>query len=297
MISGTTPVCSLPNHRPRAAEARDHLVGDEERVVLTSHLPDGGQELRRRDHVAGGALDRLHDHRGQGPRGRMLEDLPGELRALDSAGRVLEPQRAAVTVGVGRQIGAGQARSEAVLGPVPDQGHGPGGLAVEAAPEREELELPGVGLGQAQGRLHGLRAARVELDLVEARRRVGGDLAERLGAPGGGEGTDRDLVDLVLQDLTIPGMGMAEGVDAHACGQVEIRVPVDVLDHGAFGTGHRDPRQGRDGLHAGGQVQGFPGHHLLAPGARDLGHDARCVQPFHLRRLAGGGHEGPRSTR
>ena len=53
-----------PPHRARAAEARDHLVGDEERAVIFRDGLDRAQEPGRRNHVARGALDRLDDDRG-----------------------------------------------------------------------------------------------------------------------------------------------------------------------------------------------------------------------------------------
>src|SRR5438094_984523 len=53
-----------PPHRARAAEAGDHLVGDEQRAVLAGDGLDRGQEAGRGDDVAGGALDRLDDDGG-----------------------------------------------------------------------------------------------------------------------------------------------------------------------------------------------------------------------------------------
>ena len=89
-------------------------------------------------------------------------------------------------------------------------------------------------LARRMRRLDRLGAARVELDLVETRGRVLGDLRQRHGPPHGGERADGDLVDLLLQDPAVARMPVPERVDADAGGEVEEAVAVDVLDQRAL---------------------------------------------------------------
>ncbi len=92
----------------------------------------------------------------------------------------VELERAAVAVGVGHEMRAGRQRAPVLLPLVADQAHDAAGLAVEAAPEADHLELLGVRLGQADRRLDRLGAAAVELRAVElARRQLGQQLEQR----------------------------------------------------------------------------------------------------------------------
>src|SRR5262249_53696639 len=88
----------------------------------------------------------------------------------------------------------------------------------------------------------------IELNLFEPGRRMRGDARQRIGATRGGEGADRDLVDLLLQDLAIARMRVTERVDADAGGQIEKAIAVDVLDHRAVAACDRETRQRRNGL-------------------------------------------------
>ena len=63
--SGSIPNTSAPNQRAEAAEAGDHLVGDQQHVVPAQHLLDRARSSRRGgdDHAAR-ALERLADEGG-----------------------------------------------------------------------------------------------------------------------------------------------------------------------------------------------------------------------------------------
>ena len=65
-------------HAARAAEARLHLVDDEDDPLAVADLADALHELQRRDDEAGLALHGLDDDRGD----RLARDL-GRERALD----------------------------------------------------------------------------------------------------------------------------------------------------------------------------------------------------------------------
>ena len=62
---GRDAVVIAAEHPARAAEAGDHLVGDEERAVLARDRVHARQEAVGRHDVAGGALHRLDDDRGR----------------------------------------------------------------------------------------------------------------------------------------------------------------------------------------------------------------------------------------
>src|SRR6185295_15458713 len=96
---------------------------------------------------------------------------------------------------------------------------------------------------------------------------------------------DRHLVDLLLEDLPIAGVGVAEGVDADAGGQVQIPVPVDVLDHRALGPGDGQAGEAGDRLDAGGEVASLLRDQGPTPRPGYLGHDPGSLQQprFSLR--------------
>ena len=55
-----------PEPAAGAAEAGDHIVGDEQHVVARADLTDAREVVRGRDDDAAGPLDRLGDERGDG---------------------------------------------------------------------------------------------------------------------------------------------------------------------------------------------------------------------------------------
>ena len=171
MTSGTTPSWSTPQNLPVRPKP----------VIISSAMKSApwsfaiartaGQEPRRRDDVAGRALHRLDDDRGDRAAGLVLDDVARLLGAGDAAVGIGQVQRAAVAVGVGRRVGARHEGPEAVLEVAPEQRQHAAGLAVERARVADELELLRDRLGQAERRLDRLGAAGEELDAREARRR------------------------------------------------------------------------------------------------------------------------------
>src|SRR3954467_2167953 len=109
----------------------------------------------------------------------MLELLTGEVRAGDVAGRIAQLQRAAIAIGIWEYV-PGRQRAVAHLVPGPVDRERTHRLAVEPAPEPGHLELAGGVLGQAEGALHRLGAARVELQAVDALGRNFGDFGDQI---------------------------------------------------------------------------------------------------------------------
>ena len=143
-------------------------------------------------------------------------------------------------------------------------------LPVEPAPEADHLVLARRVLRQAEGAFHRLRAARVQLDAVDAFGRQLRHLIDQLRARGRAEAAHRHLLDLGVQRLLVGGVAMAERIDADAADQIDVAVPVDVLDHRALGPLDRDAAHQRETLQTGREVLLLPLSDLAALRARDL---------------------------
>ena len=193
-----------------APEARDHLVGDEEGPVVLRDRLDGGQKAGRRDDVAGRALHRLDDDRGDLPAGLVPDDVSGLLRAGDPAVGVRQVQRAAVAVGVGSGVGARHEGPEALLEVAPEQRQDAARLAVEGAGVADELELLRDRLGEAEGRLDRLGSAREELDARQPRRRDAAEEVQELRADLGREAAEGQLRGLLLERLDVVRVAVAD---------------------------------------------------------------------------------------
>ena len=154
-------------HVARPSEARDHLVRDEERARFLGDLLNGAQEALGRDDVARGALHGLDDDGGDLAAGLVADHVAHEVRASDAAVGIGELERAAVAVGVGRRVLPGHERPQVVLELAAEEAQHAARLAVEAAPEADDLVLAGGDLGEAQRRFDGLGAAREHLDARE----------------------------------------------------------------------------------------------------------------------------------
>src|SRR5512144_1770899 len=265
-------------HRAGAAEPGDHLVGEEQRPVIAGHRLDRAQEAVGRDDVARGALDRLHDDRGDLPRGLVADDVAHVLGARDAAVRIAELERAAVAVGVGRRVLAGQERTLVMLEVAAEQAEDAAGLAVEAAPEPDDLLSPGRGLGQAQAGLHRLRAAREELDAREALRSDLRHQLEEARAGLGGEAAEGEPLRLALERLDVVRVAVADAADRDARDEVDVLVAVLVPQPAAAAAGHGQPRVEGEGLVAGGDVAGLAGHDLARARA-DLARRAHRASP------------------
>ena len=242
-------------HGPGAAEAGDHLIEDQQRVELARHRLHRRQPVGRWDHVARRPLDGLDDDGGQRTGGVEPDELPQEVDAGEAARRVLELERAAVAVGIGRQVVADRQRPELVLELAAHQAEHARGLAVEAAPESHHLVLLGVGPRQAQGALDGLGAARVELGALE--RGIGRDLRQalqQLEARLAGERTGGDPLRLLAEGVRQRRVAMAERGHADAGHEIDEGVAVDVHQQRALAVVHGDTGQLRQRLRARRQV-------------------------------------------
>src|SRR5437016_1121778 len=185
-------------HRAGSAEPRQHLVHDQQRAVLARDRLDRSDEPLGRHHVAGGALNGLDDDRADLAGGLVANDVAHKLGARDAAVRVAELERAAVAVGVRRQVSTRRVRPQVMLELAPDETEHTTTLAVKPAPEADDLRLARGGLGQPQGCLDRLRTAGEHLDARETGGRDGGEQLEELGPRLGGEAAKRQPLDLPL---------------------------------------------------------------------------------------------------
>src|SRR5256886_16738496 len=91
-----------------------------------------------------------------------------------------------------------------------EHGHHAAGLAGKAAPESQDLGMPGARLRQAERCLHRLRTARIELRPVQvAGRELRQQLDQRRAVPGR-EAADVNSGDLALQRRHVAGQGATE---------------------------------------------------------------------------------------
>ena len=225
------------------APGADHLVGDQQHVVLVADLADPLEVAVGRDEAAARVLDRLEDHRGD--RLRPLEDDP----LLD---RVGGPERVAVLgpavdVGVRHVAGAGDERFELVA-QVGDPGRRerPQRGAVVGDLAGDEFVLLAFAVGavvvarQLQRRLDRLGAAVGEEDAVEVARRQVGDPRGEFDRPRVGvapQGEEVELFDLARGGLAVLGAAVA-GVDAEERREaVQVAVAVLVVDVAPVGLG------------------------------------------------------------
>ena len=184
-----------------AAPGADHLVGDQQHVVLVADLADPLEVAVRRDEAAAGVLDRLEDHRGDGL--RALEQDP----LLDRVGR---PERVAV-VGPAvdvrvRHVAAARSERLELRAQVGDAGRGERSQrgAVVGDLAGDQLGLLAVAAhavvvaGQLEGRLDRLGAAVGEEDPVEVAGGQRSDLRRELDRPGMGVAPDHEEVELLV---------------------------------------------------------------------------------------------------
>ncbi len=225
-----------------ASEARDHLVGDEECAVLLGDRAHRGQEPGRRDDVAGGALHRLDDDRGDLAAGLVPDHGARFLGARDAAVRVRQVERATVAVGVGRDVGPRHERPQAVLEVAPEQRQDAAGLSVEGAGVADELELLRDRLGQAERGLDGLRSAREELDAGQAGRRHASEQVQELRADLRREAAEGQSLRLILQSLHVVRMAVPDAADRDPGDEVDVGVAVLVEDVAAAALRHREAR-------------------------------------------------------
>ncbi len=223
---------------------------------------DGPEKALWRDDVARGALDGLDDDRGDLARRLIADHVSDVLRAGDPTVRIAEPERAAVAVGIGREVLAGQEGSQMVLELAAEQAQDPARLAVEAAPEAEDLLFARRRLRQPQSRFHGLRAAREELDACEPLRSEGGEELEEPRPRFRREAAEGQRLDLPLQRLDVVGMAVPDAADGDARDEVDVLVAVLVDERRALAPSHRQAGVQREGLKARRDVPLLPRHDL-----------------------------------
>ncbi len=147
------------------------------------------------------------------------------------------------------------------------------GLAVEAAPEPDELGLAGVRLGEAEGRLDGLGAAAVELRAIEIARCDVRDQLDESCAVLGGEAADVDPGDLALDGGDVFRVGVSEAGDADTREEIDVAAAIEIVEHDAFAAIDAEPAEQRDALGAGSEKLGLgvEGGEGAGPGACAVG--------------------------
>ena len=146
------------------------------------------------------------------------------------------------------------------------QAQHPARLAVEAAPEADDLVLAGLGPRQPQRRLHRLGAAGEELDAREAVRRERRQQVEEARPRLGREAPEGQPLGLALQRLDVMRVAVADAADADARDEVDVLVAVLVDQRAALPSRHRQPGVEREGLRAGGEVLLLAGDDLARAG-------------------------------
>src|SRR6266581_3047527 len=272
-------------HRAGSAEPRQHLVHDQQRAVLARDRLDRSDEPLGRHHVAGGALNGLDDDRADLAGGLVANDVAHKLGARDAAVRVAELERAAVAVGVRRQVSTRRERPQVMLELAPDETEHTTSLAVKPAPKADDLRLARGGLGQPQGCLDRLRTAGEHLDAREAGGRDGGEQLEELGPRLGGEAAERQPLDLPLQGLHVVRVAVADAPNRDPGDEVDVLVAVLVDEGRARAAGHREPGHEGEGLTPRRDVAPLLRHDVLRARTdfMPLGHCTGAREPGRLR--------------
>ena len=250
-----------------AAEAGDHFVGDQQRAEIFGDRLNRGQPVVGRYHVAGGALHRLGDDRGERAAGAHLDLLAREIDAVKSAVGILQLERTSVAVGVRHSVLPARQRTIALLRFVADKSDDAAGLAVEAAPEAHHLMLSGRGTRQPERGFDRLRAAAIKMCALESRGRDFAQQLERRRALLGREGADHQPRRLIRQRLRQSGMRMAKACDRDAGEKIDVDVAVGVGERRAFAVIEGDTGEQRDALAAGRDIFLFEVEDLLRLGS------------------------------
>ncbi len=176
-MSGRSSNQSTAKLRPRRPKPVIELVDDEQPAAAVAEGAQAGQEATLRRPVAGGAEDGLDDDRRD-----TVELGGGGVQVGERGGAIL----AAVRVAAGVVLLAPRVRERVhPVDPEADpflwetaaaEPH-PGGLAVEAAGEGDEVATAADRLGEAHGHLDGLGATRVQRDPVDARGQHAGEVS------------------------------------------------------------------------------------------------------------------------
>ena len=230
--------------RADAAEAGDHLVGDEQDAVAVADRADALEVAGGRRERAAGVLDGLHDHH----RDRLRAGLD------DRRVEIVEQERGELLLGLGRRavvavrvadvdhVGDERLEGRAQRGDAVDRERAHRGAVVgEAAGDGLPAALAAggvVGAGELPRGLDGLGAAGDEEDAVQVargeRRELGGEL-DRAGVRVAPVGVERQLAHLLergLADLLAVRVADLDGEQARE--RVEVAVPVAVFEVAAL---------------------------------------------------------------
>ena len=241
-------------HFARASEAGDHLVADQQRADVGRERAQLAQVTGWRDDVAGGALHRLHDDRGDVVGGFERDLGSQEVHAMPRARRERLAECAARAGCVGARIGSGRERTQAVLEASRQERQHAARLAVKAAPEPHDLVPAGGRSREPHGGFDRFRAARIELGAVEVAGRDPGNQLDESGAMLRREAADVHPFELFRHLGDVAGMRVAEARDADAGEQIDIAIAVDVPQDRAFAAVHAQLAEKRDTLRARRQV-------------------------------------------
>ena len=119
---------------------------------------------------------------------------------------------------------------------------------MKAAPEADDLVLPGRRLRQPERRFHRLGAAREHLDPRESLWRERGQQIEESRARLRREATERQALHLSLQRLDVVRVAVTDAADADTGDEIDVRLAVLVVQHGSGAARHGDPCVLREGL-------------------------------------------------
>ena len=137
---------------------------------------------------------------------------------------------------------------------LPEQAEHAAGLAVEAAPEPEDLVLARRRLREPQRRLDRLGAAGEELD---AREPAGRDAGEQLQEPRARlrrEAAEGQALDLSLERVDVVGVAVADAADPMPAMKSMYSLPSSSMRRAAFAARDGQPGVEREGLDARGDV-------------------------------------------
>src|SRR6185369_3827995 len=164
-----------------------------------------------------------------------------------------------------REVLAGQEGPQVMLEVAAEEPEDAARLAMESAPESDDLLFPGGRLGEPQPGLHRLRAAREHLDARQARGREGGEQVEEAGSCLRGEAAEREGLDLALERVDVVRMAVPDAADGDARDEVEVLVAVLVDERRALAARHRQAGVEREGLKARRDVALLARDDLLRP--------------------------------